>query len=92
MLRKFEAWETEDCCALFESASLEEMRANPAMKLLKKPHEFDAATTEEASSIHNLRMGFGPYQPMGAPEPCPKCGAWFYPEGGGECWRCGLIC
>jgi len=54
--------------------------------------EIEAHTQEEAAAIYNLRMGFEPYVPTGAPRPCPKCGAWFYPEGSGECWRCGRIC
>ena len=91
-LTKYEAWETEDGTAFFSSAQFEELRANPAMLLKKKLYEFEAATGEEASSIHNLRMGFGPYKPMGEPQPCPKCSAWFYPEGSGQCWRCGPIC
>lgn len=49
-------------------------------------------TPEEAWAIFNLRMGFEPYQPQGEWEPCPKCGAVFYPEGSGYCWRCGKIC
>jgi hypothetical protein len=52
----------------------------------------EAATPEEALAIHHLRLGFEPYKPMGEPAPCPKCGAIFYPEGSGECWRCGKIC
>ena len=92
MLTRYEAWETEDGAAFFNSAQIEAMRANPAMRLTKKLFEIEAATSEEASSIYNLRMGFGPYKPMGEPKPCPKCAAWFYPSGSGECWRCGPIC
>jgi len=51
----------------------------------------EAATPEEAHAVHNLRMGWEPYHPMGKPMPCPKCGA-VYPEGSGECWHCGKIC
>lgn len=51
-------------------------------------YSFEAATPEEAYSIHNLRMGWGPYKPLGEPALCPVCGAWFYPEGSGECWKC----
>ena len=90
MLRKYEAWECEDGFAFFSSDSAN--KQNPAMKLVKKLFEFEAHTGEEASSIYNLRMGWGPYKPMGTPEPCPKCSAWFYPEGSGDCWRCGNIC
>jgi hypothetical protein len=53
--------------------------------------KFDAATFEEASAIHHLRMGDGGYMAHGNPAPCPKCGAMYYPEGSGECWRCGKI-
>jgi len=49
---------------------------------------FDAATREEASAIHALRMGRAPYQPLGAPAPCPRCGAIYYPSGSAQCWRC----
>jgi len=53
--------------------------------------EIEAYTDEEAMAIYNLRMGFGPYEPMGHWQPCPKCGAPFYPFGSSECWRCGPI-
>jgi|GEM_PF-3504873 len=49
-------------------------------------------TPEEATAIYHLRMGFEPFEPIGRPEPCPKCSAWFYPEASGVCWRCGKIC
>ena len=51
-------------------------------------YAFEAATHEEAQSIHHLRMGWAPYRPVGAPGECPSCGATCYPEGSGECWRC----
>ena len=51
-------------------------------------YRFEAATPEEAYAIHSLRMGWGPYVPVGEPAQCPQCGAWFYPEGSNECWRC----
>ena len=51
----------------------------------------EAATWEEASAIHHLRMGWEPYRPMGESSPCPKCGAAFYPQGSGQCWRCGKV-
>ncbi len=54
--------------------------------------EIEAETLEEALAIYHLRMGFEPFVPAGSPESCPKCGAPFYPEGSGECWRCGKIC
>ena len=57
----------------------------PNAKLL---YTFVAATHEEAQSIHYLRMGWEPYKPNGAPAECPKCRAWYYPQGSGDCWRC----
>jgi hypothetical protein len=51
----------------------------------------EAATFEEASAIHHLRMGWDPYKPMGKPQACPKCGVAYYPKGSGECWRCGKV-
>jgi hypothetical protein len=50
-------------------------------------YDFEAATWEEAMSIHNLRQGFGPYMPAGEPEDCPVCGVPYYPDGSGVCWR-----
>jgi hypothetical protein len=88
----YEAWETEDGALLANSAHMRDIRTNPAVRLTKKLFEISAATQEEASAIYSLRMGFGPYHPMGEPSPCPQCAAWFYPEGSGECWRCGKIC
>lgn len=64
--------------------------------LLKENAEFlweiETDTFEEAMAIRNLRMGFEPFVPEGEWQPCPKCGAVFYPEGSGQCWRCGPIC
>lgn len=51
--------------------------------------EIEVDTPEEAHAIFNLRMGFGPYNPMGHWLPCPKCGSPFYPYDSSECWRCG---
>lgn len=53
--------------------------------------EIVAHTREEAMAIFNIRMGYEPYQPMGHWQPCPICGAPFYPFGSSECWRCGPI-
>ncbi len=50
-----------------------------------------AETGEEAMAVHHLRQGFEPYQPQGKAAPCPKCKAIYYPEGYGDCWRCGHI-
>lgn len=60
-MAKYEAWETQDPgCTLFESSRFEEVKSHPASLLTNKLYEFEAATQEEAHSIHNLRMGWGP--------------------------------
>jgi hypothetical protein len=92
MRRSYQAWETEDGFVFFDSTQLEAQRSNAAQSLVRKLFEFEADTPEEAMSVYNLRMGWGPYKPMGDPAACPQCGAWFYPEGSGECWRCGKVC
>ena len=51
--------------------------------------EFDAASSEEAMSVHFVRLGYAPYHPAGDPAACPACGAIYYPHGSGECWKCG---
>jgi hypothetical protein len=93
MKRAYEAWGAEGQVALLLKGQAEEYKRKGLLshdaELL---YTIDADTMEEASAIHNLRMGFGPYDPMGDPANCPKCGAWFYPKGSGECWRCGKIC
>ena len=54
-------------------------------------YSIEAETFEEASAIHSLRQGWGAYKPIGEPKPCPKCDSWFYPQGSGECWKCGKV-
>lgn len=51
--------------------------------------EIDVATCEEALAIYHLRMGFEPFVPQGEWQPCPSCGAVYYPEASAQCWRCG---
>ena len=90
MKRTYEAWEAPGQVALLpEGRAAEDKRKGLLPEEAVLLYRLEAATPEEASAIHNLRMGFGPYNPMGEPAPCPKCDAWFYPEGSGECWRCG---
>ncbi len=91
-MRKYEAWETEDGATFFLSADIEKIKSNPAEKLVEKLFDVEAATWEEAMSIYNLRMGFGPYIPEGDPENCPRCDSFYYPRGSGVCWKCGEIC
>lgn len=93
MRRRYRAYREPKCTTLHTEASEDQARRKGLLsddaELL---WEIEADTQEEAMSIYHLRMGFEPYQPMGYWEPCPKCGAVYYPEGSGECWRCGPIC
>ena len=90
-MQTYEAWWNPDdesyTCA--PSSTMADNRTRgligPNAKLL---YTFTAATLEEAQSIHNLRMGWEPYLPNGDAAECPSCGAWYYPDGSGECWRC----
>jgi hypothetical protein len=54
--------------------------------------EITGYTYEEVMAVHNLRMGFGPYNPTGESVACPTCNAHYYPLGSGECWHCGKLC
>jgi hypothetical protein len=54
-------------------------------------YSFVAHSGEEAMAIHALRQGWAPYLPMGDAGACPTCNATYYPQGYGDCWRCGHI-
>lgn len=88
-MTRYEAWETETGHVLFSADQRDRILGLEGK--VRKLYEFDAATGEEASAIHALRMGWEPYTPMGNPAPCPKCAATFYPDGSGQCWRCGKV-
>lgn len=98
-MRTYEAWmhanaggQDVDEVSLIRSEHVQDMRDKGLLdRQAKLLYRFDAATAEEASSIHNLRMGWGPYSPIGEPAPCPRCGAWYYPESSADCWRCGPV-
>jgi hypothetical protein len=89
--RRYEVWETEDGAVLFASDQSAAQKANLAQKLVRKLVDLEANTFEEALAVYHVRMGWEPFKPVGEPRSCPKCGAFFYPEGSGECWRCGKI-
>jgi hypothetical protein len=84
MGRIYEAWRDPDdwSVTLLQAGEADAHRAKgllgPAAVLL---YRFEAATLEEASAIHALRMGWAPYRPVGAPAECPACGAIYYPRG-----------
>lgn len=87
---RYEAWEDGEgvMCGTAEGCADARRRAlvGPDARLL---YSFEAGTPEEAMAIHHLRMGWEPYRPIGEAAACPRCGAMRYPEGSGECWRCG---
>lgn len=79
--------------SLYSEAAEIEARATGLLKdSAELLWQIEAATLEEALAIYHLRMGFEPYVPQGECQSCPKCTAVFYPEGSGQCWRCGKIC
>jgi len=52
----------------------------------------DADTMEEALAVQDLRLGRKPFEPNGEPKKCPNgCGAYYYPDGSGQCPNCGEI-
>lgn len=55
-------------------------------------YEIEASTGEQAMTLHYQAMGFEPYKPLGQSVPCPnRCGGTYYPEGFGDCPKCGHI-
>ncbi len=86
---KFYAWRYDDPDG--SGIELTPREGPPPMLANDTPWVFlyaiEAATPEEANAIHSLRQGFGPYKPMGEPAECPECGAYYYPDGSGVCWR-----
>jgi len=85
----YEAWKTDDGATLTTPDGIAEQTAKGLLTNARFLWRIEAATWEEAMSIYNLRMGFGPYKPNGQPARCPRCSGWYYPEGSGECWQCG---
>lgn len=96
MKKQYEAWsdETDRSITVATPDGIQELRSKGLLsegaKLL---HRIEADTYEEAMAVHNIKMGWNPYVPMGAAQECPRgCGAMFYPGGSGECPNCGRIC
>ncbi|MBL1278362.1 MAG: hypothetical protein COB30_019995 [Ectothiorhodospiraceae bacterium] len=94
MKYKFEAWADDDGVSLVASDNVKWQQENNLLgKHAKFLHSIEADTHEEAMAVHHIKMGWEPYKPMGEAKSCPKgCGAYFYPEGSGECPKCGKIC
>jgi hypothetical protein len=91
---KYQVWADSTSTTLASEEQINDLKLKGLIEEdAKLIHTFEAATGEEASSIYNLRMGFEPYKPAGKPELCPNnCGAYYYPEGSGQCPYCGDIC
>jgi hypothetical protein len=86
-MKKFHAWRNIDG-EVFVSRETLEAHTMADVEILFEIH---AATAEEAAAICNLRLGYGPYEPIGAPARCPHCDFWYYPQGSAECWQCGKV-
>lgn len=86
-IRRYQAWRDSDGIHYWRAD------AGPSPPNMRAPAEllweFDAATDEEAMCIHFLRLGRHPYRPNGDVSKCPACGSMYYPEGSGQCWKCG---
>jgi hypothetical protein len=94
MKLSFEAWEDEESVMLSTPNAVSDHKLKGLFigkeKLLYK---IEADTYEEAMAVHHIKMGWEPYKPMGDPQLCPNsCGSYYYPEGSGECPKCGKIC
>ena len=94
MKKAYEGWAAKGSVTFTLAENIPDLRQRgllePDAKFL---HRIDADTFEEALAVHHLRIGREPYRPMGKPAQCPNgCGAYFYPEGSGECPNCGKIC
>jgi len=85
-MQKFHAWRNDEGSVFVSRETL--VASNQDVEILFEIH---AATAEEAAAICNLRLGFGPYEPIGEPARCPHCDSWYYPQGSAECWRCGKV-
>ena len=90
---RFEAWQDENGTTLSDVAGINQLKEKGLIEsdavLL---HVIMADTSEEASAVHHIKMGWEPYKPEGEPELCPnRCGSYFYPKGSGECPKCGQV-
>lgn len=94
MKYKFEAWADDIGVSFATNENIMWQQENGLLgKSAKLLHIVHADTHEEAMTEHHSKMGWEPYKPMGEVKLCPKgCGSCFYPEGSGECPKCGKIC
>jgi hypothetical protein len=94
MKKAYEGWASKGSVTFTLAQSIPDLRQRGLLEAdAKFLHRIEADTFEEALAVHHLRIGREPYRPMGKPAQCPNgCGAYFYPEGSGECPNCGKIC
>jgi hypothetical protein len=95
MKRLFTAWSSKDgvISTLVEGEArpcFADGTPDPTAEILLWTVE--VGSIEEATAIRNLRNGWEAFQPEGEAEPCPQCGALYYPMGSGQCWRCEHKC
>lgn len=90
-MKKFNAWRNREGSVFVARETLELQTLTGIRQDAEMLFEILAATAEEAAAICNLRMGLGPYEPIGEPERCPNCDFWYYPQGSAECWQCGKV-
>jgi len=91
MKRLFSAWSSSDGTEITFSEGEHRPRlanGDPAPGCDVVLWRVEAGSYEEAMAIRNVRLGYGPYVPLGDSAPCPKCDAMYYPDGSGQCWHC----
>ena len=93
MKKFYEAWQDESCIAFAEAEGIEQDKEKGILsENAELLHRVEAATWEEAMTIHYQKMGWSPYRPQGEAADCPNgCGAKYYPAGSGQCPNCGRI-
>lgn len=90
-MKRFHAWRTGEGAIFVSREGVDPEELAGTTRSAEILFEIHAATAEEAAAICNLRLGFGPYEPIGEPERCPHCEFWYYPQGSAECWQCGKV-
>ena len=87
-LERYECWKSSGGDLTFAISGHAELK-QAAQAGETHQYTISAATFEEAMAVHHLRQGWEPYQPIGQAAQCQQCRSVYYPDGGGECWKCG---
>ena len=77
MKKVFEAWQDEPTCSITfapPDAIAGERASGSISGEAKFLYQVEADTYEEAMAVHHIKMGWGPYVPMGEAQACPKEG------------------